>query len=91
MGRLQPNRAHMGDGIFVHLRGTDWTVTEIIDTLGPHADGLLIELHSDTRGEAVALRGNPADLAAAVERLPLQPDDLVRMRRKYDKRRQVGR
>lgn len=88
---MQPNRAQLSDGIFVHLRGTEWTVTEIIDTLGPRADSLLIELHTDNRGEAVALRGNPADLAAAVELLPLQPDDLVRLRRKYDKRRKVER
>lgn len=91
MGRLQPNRAQLVDGVFVHLRGTEWTITEIIDTLGPISDSMLIELHHDSRGEAVALRGSPADLAAAIELLPLQPDDLVRLRRKYDRRRRIDR
>lgn len=80
----QPNRAQLTDGILVRLVGGDWTITEIVRTIGGDADRVLVELIADPSGDAVALRGTPQVLLSVVDKLPVRPEDRMSVRRRFE-------
>jgi hypothetical protein len=83
MALPRPNAAQLTDGVHVKLIGTDWTITEVLRTVGEAGEKCLIDLVRDQKADYVALRGTPRNMLAVIDQLPVAPDDLVRIRRKY--------
>jgi hypothetical protein len=81
--QARPTFTQLTDGIRVRLEGSDWTVTEVLRTIGNHAERVLIDLSEESDGEYLTLRGTPRAMYAVISMLPVAPDDQVRFRRKF--------
>jgi hypothetical protein len=79
----RPDFTQLTDGIRVRLEGDDWTIAEVLRTVGPLAERVLIDLSGGADGEYLTLRGTPRSMQAVLAHLPVAPEDELRFRRKF--------